>query len=328
MGKITPEQKFKNARAKKVLSAPIINMEKLLYDSREVEKLYEALVNAGFLYISNHGVDKNLIQEIKRVSADFYHLSPSKRKELENYEGKLVHDGSAFSLTPFNGSVEKDACIDIEYVDSLFHKYIGEITSLALRLVSFFEIALGLKKGRLLNRVEPHGVQNALCYERTPPKKWGVPGHYDNGFLTILMQDDAGGLQAMSKDEWFSIPPVKDTFVVNFGNMLEHISLDEFKWNAHNLPEIQRKKKAKGKEFEASEDETFKEWFFVNVVSSEKFLDDIEYGKIYHHVWEMVERDGPFEIGAFNEFRKERETEATVAETDGSPSNHPSFYHF
>ena len=75
-----------------------------------------------------------------------------------------------------------------------------------------------------------------------------------------------------------------------------------------------------GKEFEASENETFKEWFFENVVSSEKFLDDIEYGfvrkryvydvifrKIYHHVWEMVERDGPFEIGAFNEFRKERE---------------------
>ena len=68
--------------------------------------------------------------------------------------------------------------------------------------------------------------------------------------------------------------------------------LEEFKWNAVNLPEIQRKKvrteicslpwflfqKEKGKEFEASEDETFKEWFFENVVSSEKFLEDIEYG--------------------------------------------------
>ena len=163
MGKINPEQKFKNARAKKVLTAPVIDMERLLHDSREVEKLYEALVNAGFLYISNHGIDKNLIQEIKRVSADFYHLSPSKRKELENYEGKLVHDGSAFSLTPFSESVEKDASIDIEYVDSLFHKYIGEITNLALRLVSFFEIALGLEKGRLLKRVGMPSFFSKLC---------------------------------------------------------------------------------------------------------------------------------------------------------------------
>jgi isopenicillin N synthase-like dioxygenase len=83
--------------------------------------------------------------------------------------------------------------------------------------------------------IEPHGVQNALCYERTPPKKWGVPGHYDNGFLTILMQDDAGGLQAMSKDEWFSIPPVEDTFVVNFGNMLEHISYGVVTATWHNV---------------------------------------------------------------------------------------------
>ena len=60
----------------------------------------------------------------------------------------------------------------------------------ALRLVSFIEIALGLEKGKLLNRVEPHGVQNALCYEKTPPEKWGVPPHYDNGFLTILMQEE------------------------------------------------------------------------------------------------------------------------------------------
>lgn len=68
MRKITPEQKFKNARAQKVLSAPVIDMERLLFDSKENEKLYEALVNAGFLYLSNHGIDKNLIQEIKRVS--------------------------------------------------------------------------------------------------------------------------------------------------------------------------------------------------------------------------------------------------------------------
>lgn len=51
-----------------------------------------------------------------------------------------------------------------------------------------------------------------------------MPAHFDNGFITVLMQDEAGGLEAMHKGEWFKIPPQKDTFVINFGNMLEHIS--------------------------------------------------------------------------------------------------------
>ena len=38
------------------------------------------------------------------------------------------------------------------------------------------------------------------------------------------MQDGSGGLEAMSKDEWFSIPPIEDTFVVNFGNLLEFLT--------------------------------------------------------------------------------------------------------
>ncbi|CAG5105012.1 Oidioi.mRNA.OKI2018_I69.chr1.g1755.t1.cds [Oikopleura dioica] len=137
------------------------------------------------------------------------------------------------------------------------------------------------------------------------------------------MQDDAGGLEAMSKDEWFSIPPIKDTFVVNFGNLLEHLTygvipatfhqtltwlsiyllkdtkmdekltrLEEFKWNAHELSEIKRKKEEKGKIFDASEDETFRE-FFDRVGLRPKFSEDD--GKMFYHVWVMIERDGPYD---------------------------------
>ena len=67
--------------------------------------------------------------------------------------------------------------------------------------------------------------------------------------------------------------------------------LPEFSWNAERLAAIQKDKK-----FSADENQTFKEWFKENVVTSDKFLKSIEYGKIYHHVWEMVERGGVFEI--------------------------------
>ena len=153
MEKITAEEKFKDARAKKAHQAPIIDLEMLSHNPEEVEKLYQALVNTGFMYISNHGVDKDFIEEIKQVTYDFYHLSPPKRKELQEYEGKLVHSDTAFDLPPFVGIVEKDASIDVEYVDTLFHKYISEISKLAFRLFCFFETALGLEKGLLSNRL-------------------------------------------------------------------------------------------------------------------------------------------------------------------------------
>ena len=63
----------------------------------------------------------------------------------------------------------------------------------------------------------------------------------------------------------------------------------------------------KVKKFSANEAQTFKEWFKENVVTSDKFLKSIEYGQIYHHVWEMVGRGGVFEIKEFNQYRKDRE---------------------
>ncbi len=52
--------------------------------------------------------------------------------------------------------------------------------------------------------------------------EWGVREHTDYGFLTILLQDDSGGLEVRSWDgNWIAAPPIPNTFVVNIGDCLE-----------------------------------------------------------------------------------------------------------
>jgi isopenicillin N synthase-like dioxygenase len=51
---------------------------------------------------------------------------------------------------------------------------------------------------------------------------FGVGAHTDSGFLSLLLQDDVGGLQVMNgAGEWVDAPPVENTLVVNLGEMLQ-----------------------------------------------------------------------------------------------------------
>ncbi|WP_159769094.1 isopenicillin N synthase family dioxygenase [Streptomyces sp. HM190] len=50
----------------------------------------------------------------------------------------------------------------------------------------------------------------------------GVGAHKDYGFLTLLLQDQVGGLQVEREDGQFhDVPPVPGAFVVNLGELLE-----------------------------------------------------------------------------------------------------------
>ncbi|GGX10701.1 2-oxobutyrate oxidase [Streptomyces chryseus] len=69
----------------------------------------------------------------------------------------------------------------------------------------------------------PHLHTKLIRYPGSAPSGTGqgVGAHKDYGFLTLLLQDDVGGLQVRQGDGFLDVPPLPGAFVVNLGELLE-----------------------------------------------------------------------------------------------------------
>jgi isopenicillin N synthase-like dioxygenase len=65
--------------------------------------------------------------------------------------------------------------------------------------------------------------------------QWGVGEHTDYGLLTILKQDEAGGLEVKAKSRWIPAPPIAGSFVCNIGDMLDRMTGGRYRSTPHRV---------------------------------------------------------------------------------------------
>lgn len=70
---------------------------------------------------------------------------------------------------------------------------------------------------------------NSACFLRlnhypacpVSPEIHGLVPHTDSGFLTILCQDQVGGLQLMKDFKWVAVKPNEEALIVNIGDLFQ-----------------------------------------------------------------------------------------------------------
>uniref|UniRef100_A0A453AA41 Fe2OG dioxygenase domain-containing protein n=1 Tax=Aegilops tauschii subsp. strangulata TaxID=200361 RepID=A0A453AA41_AEGTS len=117
-------------------------------------------------------------------------------------------------------------------------EYAEQVKNLGSTLFKLLSEALGLKPSYLTD-IECNQGQIILCHYYPPCPQpelaIGTSRHSDSGFLTILLQDEIGGLQILHEDRWVDVTPTPGAFIVNIGDLLQLISNDGFRSVEHRV---------------------------------------------------------------------------------------------
>ena len=134
---------------------------------------------------------------------------------------------------------------------AVLDEYFKHCTAVAMRLLEVLTANLGAPVETLKDdffplhssflRLNYYPVGDPLALELGEDAKsadsgsMGVHHHTDAGALTLLLQDDVGGLQVFHQNTWKDVPPVADTLVVNIGDIVKVWSNDLYHAALHRV---------------------------------------------------------------------------------------------
>ena len=231
-------------------------------------EIARACENVGFFYIANHGVPQSLIDDTFAQNAAFFAQSQEDRMKaaatLDHWRGyvpsKLEGEGGGVAgtmetyrlmldLPPDDPDVVMGTPMhmpnrwaDLPGFKTTVSAYMDAMMELSVHLRRGFALGLGLPEEWFDPFYNRPLVQQSLLHYRPAPSS--APGaaeigsgeHKDSGAFTILMQDEVGGLEVGHlAHRWVAAPPIKGTYVINIGDMMERWTNGRFISTNHRV---------------------------------------------------------------------------------------------
>ncbi|MGB6113968.1 MAG: 2-oxoglutarate and iron-dependent oxygenase domain-containing protein, partial [Comamonas sp.] len=237
---------------------PVIDMSPLLggtpeASTRVAREIDAACRDSGFFYVTGHGVDPQILSRLEAASWRFFSLPESIKLKIAMEKGGRAWRGFfpvGGELTSGKPDMKEGIYFGTEldpdhprvragvplHGQNLFPNqvpelraavldYIAALTRTAHALMEGIALALGLERHYFADHytADPTILFRIFHYPAPPADDngWGVGEHTDYGLLTLLAQDDVGGLQVKTARGWIDAPPLDNSFVCNIGDMLD-----------------------------------------------------------------------------------------------------------
>ena len=228
---------------------------------RVADRIADVYEHVGFGYLANHGISADVIDGLFAASREFHALPRAEKMKIEinRFHRGFIPINTSTDKTTKLAKVTKPqqsesfmlmhelAADDPDVLTGAFLAgpnqwpdlagfaprviaYEAAAAGVARQLVRAIAMVLGLAPNGLDRHFErPTTFLRLLYYPPQPPQSpddlYGSSPHTDYGFLTLLLQDDAGGLQVKTQDgRWLEAPPRPGTLVMNTADMLHRWS--------------------------------------------------------------------------------------------------------
>ena len=235
-----------------------------------VEQIQAACRDRGFFYVAGHGVPAGLLDELADASAEFFALPAADKLEIGMARGGRAWRGFfpvGAELTSGHPDLKEGLYFGAELPDddprvlaglplhgrNLFPRqvprlgplvlaYLHALTSVGQAVLVGIAESLGLDGGYFVTgyTADPTILFRIFHYPPSPPKasSWGVGEHTDYGLVTLLAQDDSGGLQIAAPEGWIDAPPIDGTLVCNIGDMLDRLTGGWYRSTPHRVRNV------------------------------------------------------------------------------------------
>jgi isopenicillin N synthase-like dioxygenase len=232
------------------------------------DALREACLAHGFFYCKGHGVPEGLVAAAMAQTQALFDLPDAAKQALDKaqspanrgYEqlgGQTLQPGAmpdrkegfyiGEDLDPGHprvlaGAFNAGANLwpdDLPAFRPVMVAYFAALNVVAARLMQGLALSLDLPEDHFAAfTTDPAATLRLLHYPPPRPEapdEMGAGAHTDFGGLTILLQDDNGGLQVMRPDGWIEAPPIPGAYVVNLGDMIARWTNDRYRSTLHRV---------------------------------------------------------------------------------------------
>lgn len=236
-----------------------------------VKKIRQAATTSGFFYIQNHGISAQLIERQFELSKRLFALpeqikrqydqanSPSHRgfeqiaaqqldlnaqPDLKEgfYCGLNYPDNDPYVLAGYqNYGLNQWPSHELPETEAYCQEYIAAMNQLCERIMQLLALSLGLEAHYFDHAlIKPMVTLRLLKYpphpEHADAHTFGAGAHTDWGSITILAQDECGGLEVCMPDgTWVQAPPIANTLIVNLGDLIPRWTNGLYKSNPHRV---------------------------------------------------------------------------------------------